>query len=321
MIKDLVSVIIPVKNRSNLFSIAFNSVVSQTYRPIEIIVVDDGSSKDEFDKINYIIQNNPLSKNFHIQTIRNTKKGAPAARNLGYQLSQGEYIQFFDSDDVLLPTKIETEVDFLKKHTEFNYVYSKAQYIDEQGNLIDNYWGKPLAGNSSDYFNFSYQTMCALYRRTVIEKFGGWDESLLINQDWELSIRYILMGAKTFFIDNVHSNFRVHHKGNIGKTDRKPDIIWSKFIGHKKIFDLIVEKGKNDSTIKKLFLKRFIYIYLVTVSVGSKKQIDLQAEYIIKTFQIKGKFLATFVRNKMVAKLVLRLYQEFFKNRIISPKN
>lgn len=309
MIKNLASVIIPVKNRSSLFGKAYTSVVKQNYRPIEVIIINDGSEPSEYEKILNIIKETPPQNDFTTKIITNKTHGAPSARNLGFRESNGEFIQFFDSDDILLPPKIKIEIDFLKNNPSFDYVYSKAQYIDENENELNQYWGTPLCGNSSDFFNFHYQTMCALYRRTAVNKFGGWDENLLINQDWEFSLRYILLGSKFYFINSVHSYYRIHNNGNIGKTDKKPEIIWSKFIGHKKIFELIKSQKVNDNIVTQLFYKRFIYIYLVTASIGSKEMSHKQIEYISQNFSINIKYFNIFFCKKWIAKSFLFLYQ------------
>lgn len=314
MNQSLVSIIIPVKNRSELFVKAFNSLIAQTHRPVEIIVVDDGSSKEEFLKINNTIKRSEKEPEVSTQIIRNTSKGAASARNLGFKNSNGAFIQFFDSDDILLPTKLEFEINILKENSALDFVYSRAQYIDENDALLNEFWGSELTGTSTDYFNFSYQTMCPLYRRSAIEKYGLWDEKLLINQDWEFNVRYLLRGAKCQFLNKIHSYFRVHKAGNIGKTDRKPDIIFSKFLGHKKIYTEIIENKKNDSIINKLYLKRFIYIFLVTTTVGTSQQIKEQEHFIASHFVGKISFILSLFRNKWIANMVLRLYK-------LSPKS
>ncbi|PWD97767.1 glycosyltransferase family 2 protein [Marinilabilia rubra] len=309
MNQSLVSIIVPVKNRSELFVKAYSSLIAQTHRPVEIIVVDDGSSKEEFLKINNAVKHSEKEPEVFTQIIRNTSKGAASARNLGFKNSNGVFIQFFDSDDILLPQKLENEINILKKDSTLDFVYSRAQYIDENDALLNEFWGTELTGTSTDYFNLSYQTMCPLYRRSAIEKYGLWDEDLLINQDWEFNIRYLLRGAKCQSLDKVHSYFRVHKAGNIGKTDRKPDIIYSKFLGHKRIYTEIIEKKKDDSIINKLYLKRFIYIFLVTATVGTPQQIKEQEHFIASNFDGKISFFLSLFRNKGIADMVLRLYK------------
>jgi glycosyltransferase involved in cell wall biosynthesis len=309
MNQPLVSIIVPVKNRSDLFVKAYNSLIAQTHRPIEIIVVDDGSTEEEFSKIKNAVNSSEKEPQTSTQIMRNTKTGAATARNLGFKNSKGSFIQFFDSDDLLLPQKLETEINILKEKPGIDFVYSIAQYIDENDALLNEFWGSELTGATMDYFNFSYQTMCPLYRRSAIEKYGLWDENLLINQDWEFNVRYLLRGAKCQFVYKVHSYFRIHNAGNIGKTDRKPDIIYSKFLGHKKIFNEIIEKKKNDTIVNKLYLKRFFYIFLVTAAVGTSQQLKEQELFIASNFSKKISFFLPLFKNKRLAKTILGLFK------------
>lgn len=101
---ELVSVIIPTYNRANLILQAVKSVLNQTYKNFEIIIVDDGSSDNTEDVINVIHDN-------RIRYIKHAiNKGASAARNTGIREAKGKYIAFQDSDDHWLPDKLEKQV-------------------------------------------------------------------------------------------------------------------------------------------------------------------------------------------------------------------
>src|SRR5271157_3746140 len=105
-IPNLVSVIVPTYNRAHFILKAVDSVLAQTYRPIELIIVDDGST-DETDGVveewsSKLFQND----NFRVYYLTQQNKGPSAARNLGIVRCQGEYIQFLDSDDTLHQDKI-----------------------------------------------------------------------------------------------------------------------------------------------------------------------------------------------------------------------
>jgi UDP-glucose:(glucosyl)LPS beta-1,3-glucosyltransferase len=106
MRKALVSVIIPVYNREMLVTEAINSVFKQSYRPIECILIDDGSSDNSVSVINEL-KKVLESKDFSMQVLIQENAGAPAARNTGLKRACGEFVQFLDSDDVLYPNKLE----------------------------------------------------------------------------------------------------------------------------------------------------------------------------------------------------------------------
>lgn len=104
--KLLVSVVLPVYNRLPLVQRALESIKLQTYRPLELIVVDDGSEED----IEALISAFKRDADFDVHYIRQSNFGTGVARNVGLAHAHGDFIQYLDSDDVLLPAKIEAQV-------------------------------------------------------------------------------------------------------------------------------------------------------------------------------------------------------------------
>jgi glycosyltransferase involved in cell wall biosynthesis len=317
MTKQKASIIIPVKNRTELFEKALNSAINQTYRPLEIIVVDDGSGNEEFEIISGIVAEKAYQKDEHlsISIFKNSRKGAAGARNEGFLQSHGTLIQFLDSDDILLPTKIEEQAEVLASNDKLDLVYSIATFIDNDEKPLTNKWGQSLTNTSKDFFNFSYQTMCPLYKRSAIEKYGLWDERLKINQDWEFNVRYLILGANTYFLEKTLALYRMHNHGNIGKSDRVAKIIESKFLAHQKIFELLQEKNKLDALLTKLFLKRFFYIYLITSIASEKTYTEMQRTFIKKNFPVTKAIPLKIFEMTGVNKLVIFIYDLIRKLR------
>ena len=102
---QLVSIIIPTYNRAHLIGETLDSILAQTYTNWECIIIDDGSSDDTLEVIdNYIKKDNRFQ--YYRRPVERSK-GPNVCRNFGYELSKGEYINWFDSDDVMLPTFLE----------------------------------------------------------------------------------------------------------------------------------------------------------------------------------------------------------------------
>src|SRR5947207_15526114 len=99
MIDSLVTTIIPVHNRPRLLGEAVASVLAQTYRPIEIIIVDDGSTDDTPAVVDAMAARHPSV----VRAIHQPNAGPGAAREAGRRMARGEFIQYLDSDDGLLP--------------------------------------------------------------------------------------------------------------------------------------------------------------------------------------------------------------------------
>ena len=124
MNKPLVSVVVPVYNMGQYLGDALRSVFIQDYRPIEVIVVDDGSTDDtaevahSFSDLTYLYQSH---------------QGVPAARNAGIALSQGEFVAFQDADDLWAPNKLAVQVQWLLEHPETGYVVAHFRNFLEAG--------------------------------------------------------------------------------------------------------------------------------------------------------------------------------------------
>lgn len=307
--QNLVSVIIPVRNRIAFIEEALQSVYNQSYRPIEILIINDGSTIDNSYNIEKIVKRfQYVDPNINLKQINNEPKGAPFARNYGFRISKGNYIQFFDSDDILLPDKLQKQVMYLERDQEIDLVYSKAQHTDEKLNRFDRYWGRKLDGTYLDYFLFSWQTMCALYKRSAIEKYGLWDETLTINQDWEFSLRYIIKGARVVFLDEVQSLFRRHSKGNIGSFSNDLTKIEGKWLSTQKIYNLLKEKRMLNYKLRKCFIKRWTYILLLSLSAKSSKTFYSKLSEVRGDFPLLLFFILYLVKVLNLAPVILRQF-------------
>jgi glycosyltransferase involved in cell wall biosynthesis len=216
----LVSVIIPTYNRAALLRRALNSVFNQTYRPIEVVIVDDGSTDDT----TRIVEDWRLGKensDFTVIFISQRNKGAPAARNLGYTSSRGDYIQFFDSDDVLVEEKIEAQVLALQLHKSASFAWSGC--VTQRGaprthlfRVGPERWKfsrtKPTEG-------FRVPIATGIFRRGACDQIGLWTESLRRHQDWEYGVRYLASGAKSVSSDQVGYITMAHNGGRIDDLD------------------------------------------------------------------------------------------------------
>lgn len=130
-VKDLVSVITPVYNAERFLENTLKSVVDQTYKNIEIVLVDD-CSKDKSAKIIERFMSEDIQIIYHLQDMN---RGAGAARNKALELARGQYVAFLDSDDVWMSQKIEQQIALMKeKKTGFSY--AAIEMIDENGKQI-----------------------------------------------------------------------------------------------------------------------------------------------------------------------------------------
>lgn len=211
--EPLVSVIIATYNRSEYIAEAVESVLHQTYREVETIVIDDGSTDNTREvlakykgKINYIYQE---------RTERSR------ARNEGFRYSSGDYIAFLDSDDVWLPIKIEKQVDILNKQPDVGLVYVGVEFIDADGNPYDGdlSWDEPrrqvLYEDLMNHNIITGTTSSVMVRRKCLDRVGLFDESMNTCEDLDL-YRRIARYYKFYRIDLPLVKFRIH----IGNTQQ-----------------------------------------------------------------------------------------------------
>ncbi len=214
MQKNLVSVIMPVYNAEKYLEAALNSVLSQTYRNIEVICINDGS-KDNSIHILKKFEN-------QIVLINQENKGQCAASNIGIQTAKGDYIKFFDADDVMNPEHIELQVNKINgtedaiASCEWGRFYdgnpSSAKFNPEpvwkDMNTLD--WLKTALSQKADMMGAPLW----LIPKNIIQKSGGWDERLSLNNDFDFSIRLLLQakqivftpGAKVYYRSGLASN-------------------------------------------------------------------------------------------------------------------
>ena len=232
MDQPYISIIIPTYNSASFLVETLESVLGQDYPHKEILVIDDGSTdntatvlKPYMDRIRYYKQAN---------------WGGPSRpRNVGIQHATGEFIAFFDSDDIMLPGKLSRSADVLIDHPDIDFVFSNFQGVDENGNvtrpdylaeyqnfranLIEREPGVVWSMTGTETFtnlisaNF-IGTSSVVCRKTVFDKVGLMDETLLNADDANMWGRIAYADFQFAFLDVVLHSYR---KRSGGVTDRR----------------------------------------------------------------------------------------------------
>ncbi|MEQ9409413.1 MAG: glycosyltransferase family A protein, partial [Fuerstiella sp.] len=172
IIEHLVSTIIPVYNRPGMLREAVQSVLNQTYRPIEIIIVDDGSTDDTPQVAEQLVAAHPDIIRFH----QKENSGPGPTREAGRRMARGEFIQYLDSDDLLRPKKFELMVQALRDHPDCGAAYGwicvhpfneppKEKPFKGSGETRETLFPWILADRW-------WNTDCPLFRRTVCDEAG-----------------------------------------------------------------------------------------------------------------------------------------------------
>lgn len=200
----IVSVIIPCYNSSKYIIETLDSVYQQTYRNIEVVIIDDGSKDNSVE----IIQNYISSKaNFRLIIQENT--GQSIARSNAVEKSNGEFLFFLDSDDKIEKTYIQKCIEAFEKDSNLGIVYAKAKYFDAKNSewkLPEFNIKKFLLGNSIH--------ISALIKREDFLKVGGFDKNLTFYEDWDLFISIIKLGRKAHRINEFLFFYRQRKEKN-----------------------------------------------------------------------------------------------------------
>ena len=207
---SVVSVIMPCYNASAYISKAIESVLAQTYTDWELLVVDDGS-KDGSPEIAKAYE----KKDLRIHLIEQSNSGACVARNRGLQLAKGEYVKYFDADDILDPNCLKEQVEQIERLQPHQIPFGYYHTIDDQDRLIDDnpYSEDILKAAEGDSIVFIYRywqmlTSCPLHRRKMLDAIGGFDPLISRGQETDLHFRLALAGAQFIYFPTLCYQYR-----------------------------------------------------------------------------------------------------------------
>lgn len=216
----LVSVVIPNYNYAKYVREAVGSVLAQTYSPLEVIVVDDGST-DESESV--------LAEfGDAIKLVRQKNQGVSAARNNGIAESSGEYVAFLDADDVWMPEKIARQIELFENDSALGLTHVGVEDIDAEGNVLATNLDGLSGEVAADLLLLERAVILGggsglMVRRDLLAEIGGFDTRLSTSADWDLfyqSARRRPVG----FLPEVLLKYRVHGAnmhGNIPRMERE----------------------------------------------------------------------------------------------------
>ena len=185
----LVSVIIPVYNYARFVGRAVDSVLAQTYSPVECVVVDDGSTDDTPQVL--------ARYGDRIRAIRQENRGLSAARNTGIRAARGEYVAILDSDDYFRPDKLAKQVALIESAPGLGAVGCDVQHVDRDGKeLYRRHFADPPAALDAQLRAVATRQAWVggsgsggLFPRSVFDQVGLFDETLRAAEDWDMWLR------------------------------------------------------------------------------------------------------------------------------------
>jgi glycosyltransferase involved in cell wall biosynthesis len=180
------TLVIPTFNGAKMLGEAIESGLAQDYDPLEIIVVDDGSTDTTEELVRSFAS---------VRYVRQANAGPSAARNRGIRLATGEFVGFLDADDLAPPTKMSVQVGYLQRHSDVGCVLGRHELVGDPPTWFD-VEGVPL--------------ISLVTRRSLLLEIGGFDTTLAVAEDRDLLVRLREAGARIEFLSDIVLTRRFH---------------------------------------------------------------------------------------------------------------
>ena len=280
--RPLVSILIPAYNAEDWIADTLRSALAQTWEPKEIIVVDDGSTD----------QTLAVARQFErlgVRVVTQENQGAAAARNHAFSLSQGEYLQWLDADDLLAPDKIASQMAVLE-HTgnkrlamsgpfgKFQYRWYRAQFAPSElwEDLSPTEW---LLRKMAQ--NLYMQTATWLVSRELSHAAGQWDTSMLSDDDGEYFCRILLHSDGVRFVPEAKVYYRAFGYDGlayVGASDKKREALWRSMQLHIGYLRTLEDSQRSRAACVTYLQRNLIHFYpdkLAIVKQAEQSALDL----------------------------------------------
>ncbi len=214
MNEPLVSIIIPTYNHARFLPRSLNSVLTQTWRNREIIVIDDGST----DETRHVLTQFNGNIRYHYQV----NAGLGAARNAGLRLARGQFIQLLDADDTISPEKISRQISHLMTDDTIDLVYSNYETVNDGRAMMKIYDDPPETQDALIRYYIRWNMTpihSPLYRSRVFQSFGTFDEDRAAQEDWDFMMRLAIAGCRFKFVPGPFAQY--HRDGSVITRDHE----------------------------------------------------------------------------------------------------
>ena len=281
MNQSLISIIIPSFNNENTIKETIESLLVQSYSCWECIVIDDGSTDDT---ISIIEQYSSKYQKIKFNKRNHSPKGVSTSRNIGIQQSEGAYVIFLDSDDLLHPDCLKNRILIAYENPEFDFwVFKMEEFHKVIGdiNLIHNTYTEN--NSRKEYLNLflkginCFSVAAPLWRKEALVKLGGFNENLQLWEDPELHIRALANKLKFKVNQDDYPDCYYRNDRELKKKNRSESIFLDKlykntFIFYKSIIKLFEEKNIKSSNKKFLAYNMIRFIHLEIILYKNFKQ-------------------------------------------------
>lgn len=234
-----ISIVLPTYNGEKYIGQSINSVLQQTFKDWELIIVDDCSTDATCEIINQYAKNDCRIKVIH---NRENQK-LPRSLNIGFDIARGEYLTWTSDDNLYLPNALETMYSYLAENQNLYMVCADMQNIDQDGNIINI---SVMSPNSSIFIG-NYVGACFMYKRCILDTIGKYDSQMIYVEDYDYWLRISMRYGEIARIHDVLYKYRRH---NESLTAQKADLIRNNLTNlRKKHLGNIIEALKRNKPL------------------------------------------------------------------------
>lgn len=278
----LVSIIIPTFNRAYLIAETLNSIINQTYTNWECLIIDDGSTDGTADLIAAYIDKDKRFQ-YH-QRSADKVKGANACRNFGFELSNGIYIKWFDSDDIMHPDFLEKQVTVLEKNKELGFCAAFSKIFAKSIHDAYDDFNPQMIYDTNAMFHFIigelyFLTPSSLWKREVLDNKELFDETLSNAQETDFNFRRLTENVRFCYIEEALFFVRRGHKSIDSEASTNPISLQSQFDYFQKVYKVLnsnecnIEEDKIEKLKQYIIYRKMHFFYEIRLLLKFNKSI------------------------------------------------
>jgi len=216
MNRELVSIVVPVFNRADYLPKTLDSLKSQDYRPLQVVLVDNGSTDASLSICESFAQKQTAA-DFEVVVAKENQPGAAAARNCGLSLCRADIVAFFDSDDEMSPDFVSEMYKALTSDPENDVAICRTRLVFSDGTeRVRDCW--PNATAAHQILAGVITTVSFLAYKSFIYDIGGWNTSVRTWDDYELGVRLLMYAHKVEWVNRVFHRIHNHNVSITGES-------------------------------------------------------------------------------------------------------
>ncbi|MEB3178365.1 MAG: glycosyltransferase family A protein [Nostocaceae cyanobacterium] len=262
-----VTIIMPAYNAAPYLAESIESVLAQTFQDFELLIIDDGSQDNTAE-----IARQYCEKDYRVKLFSQPNQGVSNTRNKGIKMAKGEYIAFFDADDLWMPEKLAAHIEHFKSSSELGLSFARVEFMTFDGKPTGQFSNSRLKNIQPEYLYYENLVITpsnAVIRSRVFEEVEGFDKNLSGTEDADLFLRVKCQGWNVEGINRVLVRYRTSLAGVSSNLDRMEED-WNRFSNKVKLYapELFQQHYNRAEAVFLRYLARRAFRLRLTPQIG-----------------------------------------------------